>query len=93
MCTYNLTDDETLSLWDGSDFIFAAYTKQNWFIINYIGSVVFIGSNILHSIGYQNIGEKSYRYISIFYGKELICHKTIDPSVCFILHALFLGLK
>ena len=54
---------------------------------------MFIGSNILHSIGYRDISEKSYRYISIFYGKELICHKMIDSSVCFILHALFLGLK
>ena len=30
----------------------------------YIGSVVFIGFNILYSIGYRNIGKKSYRYIS-----------------------------
>ena len=26
--------------------------------------LVFIGSNILYSIGYWNIGKKSYRYIS-----------------------------
>ena len=29
ICIYNLTDDETFSLWDGSDFIFTIYTKQN----------------------------------------------------------------
>ena len=29
ICIYNLTDDETFSLWDGSDFVFAIYTKQN----------------------------------------------------------------
>ena len=38
--TYNLTDDETFSLWDSADFTFAAYTKQ----VYYIRSVVFIGS-------------------------------------------------
>ena len=62
--TYNLTDDETFSLWDGSDFVFATCTKQNWYVY-YIGSVVFISFNILYSIGYRNIGKKSYWYISI----------------------------
>ena len=32
-------------------------------------------------------------YSIIFYGKELIHHKVIDPSVCFNQYALFLGLK
>ena len=48
ICIYNLikTDNETFSLWDGSDFIFATYTKQNWFVY-YIRSIVFIGFNVL----------------------------------------------
>ena len=33
-------------------------------IIYYFGSVVFIGSNILYSIGYQINGKESYQYIS-----------------------------
>ena len=57
ICIYNLTDDETFSLWDGSDFV------QNWYVY-YIRSVVLIAFNILYSIGYRNIGKKSYQYIS-----------------------------
>ena len=35
ICIYNLTDDETFSLWDGSDFVFVTYTKQiDMFIIS-----------------------------------------------------------
>ena len=32
ICIYNLTDDETFSLWDGSDFVFA--TKIDLLIIS-----------------------------------------------------------
>ena len=33
-------------------------------LVYYTGLAVFIGSNILYSISYRNIGKKSYRYIS-----------------------------
>ena len=56
-CIYNLTDGETFTCGIALT-LFAAYAKQNWFAY-YIGSVVFIGSNILYNIGYRNIGKKS----------------------------------
>ena len=32
-------------------------------------------------------------YSNIFYGKELICHEAMDPSVCLNQHASFISFK
>ena len=34
ICIYNLTDDETFSLWDGSDFVFVIQSKIDLLIIS-----------------------------------------------------------
>jgi len=57
-------------------FVFATYTKQ----VYYIESVVFIGFYILYSIGYQNIGKKSYCYISNEQGWYLCVYGVINSS-------------
>ena len=44
----NLTDGETFNLLDASNLIFVTYTVLDW-LAGYIGSVVFIGSNILYA--------------------------------------------
>jgi len=52
--------------------LFLQYTATNQNrLVYYIGLAVFIGFNILDNIGYRNISNKSYRYISS--GENRIC--------------------